>query len=99
MQQPDQLLSNLIKYKKPNKLLQLNINLFLLEQIPSSFSYPQFPISSLCLVLITTANNPLAPMGVLAPGSAHARPSARPPIDTSGNFWAHMSGGGWGEIV
>ena len=25
-------------------------------------------------------------MGVLAPGSAHARPSARPPIDTSGNF-------------
>ena len=29
---------------------------------------------------------PLVPMGVLAPGSAHARPSARPPIDTSGNF-------------
>jgi hypothetical protein len=26
-------------------------------------------------------------MGVLAPRSAHARPSARPPIDTSGNFW------------
>jgi hypothetical protein len=25
-------------------------------------------------------------MGVLAPGSAHARPSARPPLDTSGNF-------------
>ena len=39
----------------------------------------------------------LAPMGVLAPGSAHARPPARPPIDTSGNFSAHMSGGG--EIV
>ena len=35
----------------------------------------------------------LVPMGVLAPGSAHARPSARPPIDTSGNFSAHMSGG------
>ena len=34
---------------------------------------------------------PLAMMGVLAPGSAHARPSARPPIDTSGNFPAHMS--------
>ena len=33
-------------------------------------------------------------MGVLAPGSAHARPSARPPIDTGGNFSAHMSGGG-----
>jgi hypothetical protein len=28
--------------------------------------------------------------GVLAPGSAHARPSARPPIDTSGNFSAHI---------
>jgi hypothetical protein len=26
--------------------------------------------------------NPLAPMGVLARGSAHARPSTRPPIDT-----------------
>ena len=30
-------------------------------------------------------------MGVLAPGSVHARPSAHPPIDTSGNFSAHMS--------
>ena len=40
---------------------------------------------------------PLVPMGVLAPGSAHARPSAQPPIDTSGTFSAHMSGGG--EIV
>ena len=29
--------------------------------------------------------------GVLAPGSVHARPSAQPPIDTSGNFPAHMS--------
>ena len=29
--------------------------------------------------------------------SAHAWRSARPPIDTSGNFSAHMSGGGWGE--
>jgi hypothetical protein len=34
---------------------------------------------------------PLAPMGVLTPGSAHARTSARPPIDTSGNFPAHVS--------
>ena len=34
---------------------------------------------------------PLAPMGVLAPGSAHTRPSAQPPIHTSGNFQAHMS--------
>ena len=30
-------------------------------------------------------------MGVLAPGSVHARPSARPPIDTSGHFSAHVS--------
>ena len=29
---------------------------------------------------------PLAPMGVLAPGSEHARPSAQPPIDSSRNF-------------
>ena len=29
---------------------------------------------------------PLTPMGVLAPGSAHARPSAQPPIVMSGNF-------------
>ena len=29
---------------------------------------------------------PLAPMGVLAPGSAHARPSTQPPIDTSVNL-------------
>ena len=32
------------------------------------------------------------PMGVLAPGSAHARPSAQPPIDVSRNFPAHMVG-------
>ena len=43
---------------------------------------------------LITKENPLVPMGVLAPGSAHARPSAQPPIDTSGNFSAHMSGGG-----
>ena len=30
-------------------------------------------------------------MGVLAPGSAHARPSAQPPIDGSGNFPAPVS--------
>ena len=30
-------------------------------------------------------------MGVLAPGSAHARPSGQPPIDTSGNFPAPVS--------
>ena len=30
-------------------------------------------------------------MGVLDPGSAHARPSAQPPIDTSGNLSVHVS--------
>ena len=30
-------------------------------------------------------------MGVLVPGSAHARPSTQTPIDTSENFPAHMS--------
>ena len=34
---------------------------------------------------------PLMPMGVLAPWSVHARPSAQPPIDMSGNFPAHVS--------
>ena len=33
----------------------------------------------------------LAPMGVLAPGYAHGRPSAQPPIYTNGNFPAHVS--------
>ena len=32
-------------------------------------------------------------MGALAPRSAHARPSAQAPIDTSRNFSAHVSGG------
>ena len=30
-------------------------------------------------------------MGVLTPGSAHARPSLQPTIDVSGNFPAHLS--------
>ena len=34
----------------------------------------------------TTSEFSLTPMGVLAPGSAHARPSAQPPIDMSGIF-------------
>ena len=29
--------------------------------------------------------------GVIAPGSAHAKPSARPPISMSGTFSEHMS--------
>ena len=34
---------------------------------------------------------PLMPIGVLAHGSAHTRPSAQSPIDVSGNFPAHVS--------
>ena len=37
---------------------------------------------------------PLAPLGVLAPGSAHARTSAQPPINTSRIFSAHKFGRG-----
>ena len=39
---------------------------------------------------------PLTTMGILAPGSAHARPSAQPPINVNGNFPAHVSGVGGG---
>ena len=34
---------------------------------------------------------PLAPMGFLAPVSAHAGPSAQPPIGTTIIFLAHVS--------
>ena len=34
---------------------------------------------------------PLAPMGILATGSAHARPSGWHPIDMSKTFLPHMS--------
>jgi hypothetical protein len=37
---------------------------------------------------------PVAPMVVLANGSAHAWPSAWPKIDTRGIFPAHVSKGG-----
>ena len=46
---------------------------------------------SRCIVISEYTKFPLAPMGVLTPGSAHARPSAQPPIDMSGNFPAHVS--------
>ena len=39
---------------------------------------------------------PLSPMGALAPGSEHARPSAQPPIDTSRNLLVQVSGRGRG---
>ena len=38
---------------------------------------------------------PLAPIGVLAPGSAHAWPFAQPPIDTRGNFFRRTCLGVW----
>jgi hypothetical protein len=41
--------------------------------------------------IIKTIRIPLAPRGDLAPGSAQARPSAWPLIDTSGNFPVHVS--------
>jgi hypothetical protein len=55
------------------------------EDIPSDISETVMKISKL------REEIPLTPMGVLAPGSAHARPSAQPPIDVSENFPAHMS--------
>jgi hypothetical protein len=50
---------------------------------------------SIQLTTIIISKIPLVPMGVLAPGSAHARPSAQPPINTSGNFWRTCLGGGY----
>ena len=41
--------------------------------------------------IIKTIRIPLAPRGDLAPGSAQARPSAWPLIDSSGNFPVHVS--------
>ena len=38
-------------------------------------------------------------MGVLAPGSAHARPSAQPPINPSGNFLAKVFGRGGKKML
>ena len=46
----------------PKPLIQLNLNPFQIKELLNGIIYK-------C---------PLAPMGVLAPGSAHARPSARP---------------------
>ena len=40
------------------------------------------------IAIVRIIEIPLAPMGVLASGSAHSRPSARPPIDVSGKFSA-----------
>ena len=47
--------------------------------------------TSRTFVAVRIKEFPLAPMGVLAPGYAHTRPSAQPPINNSGNFPTHMS--------
>ena len=51
---------------------------------------PSYPIPS----SRAQAEARIETMGVLATRSVHARPSAWPPINMSGNFEAHMSGGG-----
>ena len=69
---------------KNMRCLQTNMNLLKSKtvfDIPRVKMFPQENIMKF----------PLAQMGVLVPGSAHARPFTRPPIDTSGNFPAHMS--------
>ena len=79
------------------RLARMTLN-FLTDHI-----YLQHPlIHQIKVMVLKTSNHfinlmiiiikfPLAPIGVLAPGSEHARPSARPPIDTSVNFPAHVS--------
>ena len=57
-----------------------------------------FPVQVGYPVLLIRLKIPLAPMGALAPGSVHARPSAQAPIDASGHFLAHMSGTGGQQI-
>ena len=74
------------------------------SEIPHPWFLGYFTILTLPLVanvkfqvnfqILNIIQFPLAPMGVLAPGSAHARPFAQPPIDTSGNLSAHVSGMG-----
>ena len=66
------------------KILKIKSTLTLIETI---VNYMQCMLDS-----DNGAKFPLTPMGVLAPGSAHARPSDQPPINTSGNFLAQVSG-------
>ena len=65
----------------------------------SNFEYQTIDHSCMCWNsprLLHQQKIPLVPMGILAPGSTHAWPSAQIPIDTSGNFSAHMSERGEG---
>ena len=60
-------------------------------------SYQSFmpKIESVCLgqteYILFCSTKIVTLMGVLAPRSAHARPSAQPPINMRGNFPAHVS--------
>ena len=54
---------------------------------PFLFSVPYFTN----FYFITLSKIPLAPMGVLAPRLRTLDGSARPPINMSGNFTAHVS--------
>ena len=74
---------------------QVSIHLYCKQR---KLSKPMKAKAQITVLTNNRAQFPLAPMGVLGPGSAQARPSARPPIDTSGNFSAHMSGGSGGKL-
>ena len=60
---------------------------FILIRFPDFTCLPRL----IMIRLIKTNEILLAPMGVLAPVSAHAGHSAQPPIGTSRNFPAHVS--------
>ena len=79
-----------------NILLSLLLTLSLTVALPRSFTLTlttasgfviEYDIEMFQIQPLNFPKFPLVPMGVLAPGSAHARPSAQPPIDTSRNFW------------
>ena len=57
-----------------------------MQSMSNMYSTPQYEMTQPYILEF-----PLTPMGVLAPGSAHTRPSAQPPIDVSGNFPASVS--------
>ena len=66
------------------KLFVANINIFVL---PIILIIKRYFVKKFRIRL----KIPLTPMGVLAPGSAYAGPSAQPPINTSGNLSAQGS--------
>jgi hypothetical protein len=85
---------------KPYRLglaIFINYHNFLLDYLNELTRYNKFIFDELNLSVLPLRGGlafkkiPLAPMGVLAPGFAQARPSTQPPIDTSGNFPAPVS--------